>query len=89
MAEKNNQQLMAERESLKQDLEQMANFYHQDIKLKEVEKSTLESKIKSLQGELQKSNFSLIYLINKVNELNGTIEYMRNEMETQINVKEK
>lgn len=89
LSEKNNQKLIAERDNLRDDLEQMANYYQQDVKLKEVEKVTLESKIKTLQQELQKSNINLIHLINKVNKNNETIQYMRNEMQRQIDAKEK
>lgn len=67
----------------------MADYYQQDVKLKEVEKITLETKIKNSQSELQKSNVNLMHLINKVNDLNNTIECMRSEMDARIDLKER
>lgn len=89
LSEKNNQKLIGERDNLRDDLDQMANYYQQDVKVKETEKLALESKIKALQQEIQTSNRNLIHLINKVNENNDTIKYMRSEMQRQINAKEK
>lgn len=81
--------MLAERDALKNDLDQMANYYQQDVKLKEIEKLTLTSKIKSLQDELQKSNLNIMHLINKLNELNSATEEMKNKMYTEMDVNEK
>lgn len=67
----------------------MANYYQQDIKLKDMEKNTLESKIKTLQSELQTSNFNLMHLINKVTESNGTIQHMKQQLKVHIDANDK
>lgn len=83
MSERKNQQLITERDSIKLDLEQMGNYYEQDLKMRELEKKSLETKIKSLQNVLQKSNTSLLDLGHKVNELGQTIEIMESNIQTQ------
>lgn len=60
----------------------MGNYYEQDLKMRDLEKKTLETKIKSLQNILQRSNTGFLDLGQKVSELSQTIETMESNIKT-------
>jgi len=88
LSEKKNIQLSAEKESIKEDLEQMAKHYESDIKSREVEKQILQRKIVNLQNEMDVSNNGLVEVADKVEEVNRKISVIETELTKQMYTKD-
>ncbi|KAG5898615.1 hypothetical protein JTB14_020991 [Gonioctena quinquepunctata] len=59
VSEKQNIQLISEKETMKNDMEQMAGHYERTLKTKEIEKLTLQNKIKQLETSLDDKDLTL------------------------------
>lgn len=59
LSEKNNIQLASEKETIKNDMVQMAEHYERIVKTKEVEKLSFENRIKQVQNDLEETKNSL------------------------------
>nr|CAH7767584.1 unnamed protein product [Callosobruchus chinensis] len=69
LSEKHNIQLSSEKETVKRDMEQLAEHYERTLKAKEIERLTLESKIKMLQTRLDEAQISASGLEKKLQQV--------------------
>ncbi|XP_018565268.1 uncharacterized protein PFB0765w-like [Anoplophora glabripennis] len=83
VSEKQNIQLVSEKDAIKNDLEQMASHYERTLKTKEIEKITLQNKIKQLQLNLDDSNGNLVHLTEKLINVNNRLDVMEKEYSVQ------
>nr|XP_023016021.1 hyaluronan-mediated motility receptor-like [Leptinotarsa decemlineata] len=67
VSEKVNIQLASEKETIKNDMEQLAGHYERTLKTKEVEKLTLQNKIKQLESYLEEKDLTLKRSNEKLN----------------------
>ncbi|KAJ8952045.1 hypothetical protein NQ318_010955, partial [Aromia moschata] len=82
-AEKQNIQLTSERDSIRNDMEQMAGHYERTLKTKEIEKLTLQNKVKQLKLDLDESNVSLFRLTEKLEGVNSQIAQLEKTYQLQ------
>lgn len=59
LSEKNNIQLASEKETIKNDMIQMADHYERTLKTKEIENVTLQNRIKLYKNDLDETKSSL------------------------------
>lgn len=87
-SERKNLQVVAEKERLKTDLEQIGNSYGADIKTREIEKQVLRHEVHSLQRRLKKSNSNLIEVAGHIDTLNFKIKILGDEMRGKLKAKD-
>ncbi|XP_060530717.1 sodium channel and clathrin linker 1-like [Cylas formicarius] len=83
VSEKQNIQLISERDCIKGDLEQMAGLYERTLRAKEIEIATLKNKITQLQTELDTNSSQLVNVTEKMSQLNNKIEATEKELRKQ------
>nr|CAI5847178.1 unnamed protein product [Callosobruchus analis] len=69
LSEKHNIQLSSEKETVKRDMEQLAEHYERTLKAKEIERLTLDSKIKMLETRLDETQISVSGLEKKLEQV--------------------
>lgn len=82
-------QLAAERDTIKMDIEQVTKSFERDMKTVEVEKQSLERKIKTLQNELSISTGFVEEYVVQIKELNARMTEMETEMKNKLAQKDK
>lgn len=82
-------QIAAERDTIKMDIEQVTKSFERDMKTIEVEKQSLERKIKTLQNELSISTGFVEEYVVQIKELNARMTEMETEMKNKLEQKDK
>lgn len=82
-SEKQNIQLASEKEIMKNDLDQMANIYDRNLKAKEIEICTLQSKISRLDMELNDSYAQVNQVTEKMSKVYEEITKTEKEFKDQ------
>lgn len=68
LSEKSNIQLISEKETIKNDMTQMAEEYERNLKTRDIEKLTFNNKIKQFQTELEETKFNLNSIKDQLEE---------------------
>ncbi|XP_050299162.1 sodium channel and clathrin linker 1-like isoform X2 [Anthonomus grandis grandis] len=84
LSEKQNIQLTSDKEVLKNDLQQMANIYEKDIKTKDVETSTLKTKISNLESDLNVSDRKIITLTENLLKIKEQFAKTQHEFKDEL-----
>nr|XP_022906833.1 sodium channel and clathrin linker 1-like isoform X1 [Onthophagus taurus] len=84
LSETRNIQLESENKSVKSDLTQISCLYEREVLTKETEKKLLETKVTTLQNELDFSNKSITEIANKVIDTNRKMEGLEDELKKQF-----
>ncbi|XP_076250913.1 uncharacterized protein LOC143190493 [Rhynchophorus ferrugineus] len=72
-SEKQNIQLAAEKQTMKNDIDQMASLYETNIKAKNTELESLKLKMERLEGELDECHKDIDKMTSKINKLNQEV----------------
>ncbi|KAH1019245.1 hypothetical protein HUJ04_009090 [Dendroctonus ponderosae] len=89
LSEKQNIQLASEKEVMRNDLDQMANIYERNLKSKEIEISTWQSKATRLEGELTDSYKQVNKITEKMAKVNERITRTEQDFKEQKDIFEK
>lgn len=90
VSEKQNIQIKSDYEALKNDMEQMANYYDRMSKSKEVERTSLQNSINKLQAFIKEKDLSIKGLNNEIDRLRSEITATEKEYKKYVeNLEEK